>query len=142
MRAREIRDDMDQALAAARKRDGTGCLIGEIEGYCDNDGCNARYITVTFKELDGPDTPPVLFCPICRKRAKLHHVFTLDQANDRDDKDALGSINRQLYVDWCKRMKPEDKFAGWAIPGGVFLSQALPTIERLQALERGEWGEP
>jgi hypothetical protein len=116
-------------LEAARARDPLGYLVGEIEAYCTNAACNVRIITITIKEQRGP-TPPALSCPSCRRPAKLHHVLTLAEAEAQRAEDARASVNIQLY---------EQLTGSLSIPAGLFLDTRLPTVERLQALERGDW---
>jgi hypothetical protein len=124
-------------LEAARARDaGRPAFIGEIEAYCTNARCSVRYITLTIKELDGL-TPPAFSCPSCRRPAKLHHVLTLAEAEARHKESARISVNAQLYQDSKGRSTghPDDGFI--LIP--LLFDGRLPTVERLQALERGEW---
>jgi hypothetical protein len=135
---RTDRQDVLAALTAARQRDRAAYLVGEIEGYCQQDGCNVRAFVVTIKEQLGP-TPPVLCCPVCRHPATLHHVLTGDEVDAREDQDARSSVNAQLYQDWQNRTTPPGEWPALGMPVGVFLDETLPTIGRLEALERGEW---
>jgi hypothetical protein len=51
-----------EGLAAARARSGHTVFIGEVELYCDHEGCVVRTVTMAVKEYDGA-TPSALYCP-------------------------------------------------------------------------------
>lgn len=108
---------LTDALADARRRDGSRALIGEAEMYCTGDVCAVRTVSVQFKEYDDP-LPARLTCPACGRRLKLHHVWTLAEMNQDFEVLARASVNTQLW----QREHPDEL----AVPLGVFLDDRLP----------------
>jgi hypothetical protein len=105
------------ALARARTRTVHADLVGEAELYCESQGCALRTVTIEFKEYDCT-VPPALSCPSCRRQLKLHHAWTLEEAQDAAEREARCSVNIQRH----RRDHP----GTFAVPLGVFLDESLP----------------
>jgi uncharacterized protein YbaR (Trm112 family) len=110
-------DRIATALTEARARSSSPVFYGDLELYCDGDGCSAREVVVHVKELDGP-TPVRLRCPACRRPLKLHQVQTREERIGDDEAAARVSVNVQLW----KRAHPGED----AIPLGMLLNDRLP----------------
>jgi hypothetical protein len=105
---------IEDALRAARAKDGRGPFVGVIELYCESPACPTRIVDLYFKELDGP-LPPGL---ACRRQLKLHGVQTIEECKRADEADARRSVNAQRW-----RREHRDELL---MPLGAFLHERLP----------------
>ena len=122
--AESRRAEIREGLAAARERSGHTVLIGEVELYCDHQGCVARTVTMVVKEYEGA-TPAALYCPACRRQLKPHGVRTMSEVNDIFDRDARTSVNIQIYKERQRRLGREIL----GVPGSVICDTRLPGLE-------------
>jgi len=105
-------------VAAARRRD----PLLELEAYCESSRCPARVTTVRVKDYDEDLLPLLrrrggLHCPICGGPLRLHHAFTLGEAEERRRLEARGSVAVEMYA--------RDRDA-LAVPMAVYLDDRLP----------------
>lgn len=80
----------------------TGHGVIWVEGYCQSSDCPGREVRIKIKDHDGVFLQMFersgLVCPICQGKLKLHWALTLEEKNTRDERDARGSVNVQMFL--------------------------------------------
>lgn len=70
---------LPELLQEAYRRQGTLHFCGEVEGYCENQGCPAREVRITYKEDVDEALAERAVCPLCGTGLKIHDVRTFDE---------------------------------------------------------------
>jgi hypothetical protein len=93
-------ETVKELLKQARAREGSQgdlCCGGYVKGYCGNQRCDVREVTVHIKESYGPPHLTVFNCPACGQALEQLRVLTRAESDIEEDRQALGLVNVALY---------------------------------------------
>jgi hypothetical protein len=94
---------------------------GEVNAYCDNPGCPVHEVDLVVKILDEDEpltTGKRFKCPWCLDVVVVEKYLTVDEVNERDERNPRWLVNMQRY----RRDHPNEL----GVPASVMFDETLP----------------